>query len=148
MGKFNATQDNIYQLITGQLAGGVFSKPSYFNNTVYFGAVNDALKAFPIIAGKLKATPASQSTHHFGYPGTTPTISASGTSNGIVWGVDNGGKLFAYDATDLTKELYDSTQAANNRDSFSGNKFMVPMVANGKVYVGTPTSVAVFGLLQ
>jgi hypothetical protein len=147
MGKFNAAQDNIYQQISGQLAGGVYSKPSYFNNTVYYGAVNDALKAFPIISGKLKTTPASQSTHHFGYPGTTPTISASGTTNAIVWGVDNGGILFAFDATDLTKELYDSNQAANSRDHFSGNKFIVPMIANGKVYVGTPNSVAVFGLL-
>jgi hypothetical protein len=147
MGKFSAAQDNIYQLIKGQLAGGMWSKPSYFNNTVYYGAVNDALKAFPIIGGKLKATPASQSTHNFGYPGATPTISANGTGNGIVWGVDNGGILFAYDATDLTKELYDSNQAANNRDHFSGNKFIVPMIANGKVYVGTPNSVAVFGLL-
>jgi hypothetical protein len=147
MGKFSATQNKIYQEITGQLAGGVWSKPSYFNNTVYYGAVNDALKAFPIIAGKLKATPASQSTHQFGYPGTTPTISANGTTNGIVWGVDNGGILYAYDATDLTKELYDSHQAAGGRDGFSGNKFIVPMVANGKVYVGTPNSVVVFGIL-
>jgi hypothetical protein len=147
MGKFNAAQNNIYQEISGQLAGGVYSKPSYFNGTVYYGAVNDAMKAFPIISGKLKTTPASQSTHHFGYPGSTPTISANGTTNAIVWGVDNGGILFAFDATDLTKELYDSNQAAGGRDNFSGNKFIVPLVANGKVYVGTPNSVAVFGLL-
>jgi len=147
MGKFNAAQNKIYQEITGQLAGGVWSKPSYFNNTVYYGAVNDAMKAFPIIAGMLKATPASQSTHQFGYPGTTPTISANGTTNAIAWGVDNAGILFAFDATNLGTEFYDSNQAAGGRDSFSGNKFIVPMVANGKVYVGTPNSVAVFGLL-
>jgi Immunoglobulin I-set domain len=147
MGKFNAAQNKIYQEITGQLAGGVWSKPSYFNNTVYYGAVNDAMKAFPIIAGMLKATPASQSTHQFGYPGTTPTISANGTTNAIAWGVDNAGILFAFDATNLGTEFYDSNQAAGGRDSFNGNKFIVPMVANGKVYVGTPNSVAVFGLL-
>ncbi len=148
MGKFNATTDQIYQEISGQLGGGVFSMPAFFNNTVYYGAVGDALKAFPVATAKLAATPSSQSTHHFGYPGTTPSVSANGVANGIVWAIENTGAiLFAYDATDLTKELYDSNQAANNRDHFSGNKFITPMVVNGKVYLGTPTSVAVFGLL-
>jgi hypothetical protein len=147
MGKFNSIQDNIYQLITGQI-GGVYSKPSYFNGTVYYGAVGNALKAFPVTNARLAGTPSSQSTHSFGYPGTTPSISASGTSNGIVWAIENSGAiLFAYDATNLTKELYDSNQAAVGRDHFSGNKFITPMVVNGKVYVGTPNSVAVFGLL-
>jgi hypothetical protein len=148
MGKFNATTDQIYQEISGQLGGGVFSMPAFFNNTVYYGAVGDALKAFPVTTARLAATPSSQSTHHFGYPGTTPSVSANGVANGIVWAIENTGAiLFAYDASDLTKELYDSNQAANNRDHFSGNKFITPMVVNGKVYLGTPTSVAVFGLL-
>jgi len=148
MGKFNSTTDQIYQEISGQLGGGVFSMPAYFNSNVYYGAVGDALKAFPIIGGKLKATPATQSTHRFSYPGTTPSVSANGTTNGIVWAIENSGAvLYAFDATDLTKVLYDSSQAPSGRDSFSGNKFITPMVANGRVYVGTPTSVAVFGLL-
>ena len=148
MGKFNSTQDNIYQQINGQI-GGVWSKPSYFNNTVYYGAVGDHLKAFPIANAKLAAVPASQSAVSFAYPGTTPSISANGTSNGIIWAVENnsGGVLHAYDATNLTNELYNSNQAANSRDHFSDNKYVTPMVANGKVYVGTPNSVVVFGLL-
>jgi hypothetical protein len=149
MGKFNASKDNIYQQISGQLSGGVWAKPSYFNGTVYYGAAGDAIKAFPIVSGKLAATPSSQSTHHFGYPGATPSVSANGATNGIVWVVENGGAgvLHAYDASNLANELYNSSQAANGRDQFSGNKFITAMVANGKVYVGTPNSVAVFGLL-
>jgi hypothetical protein len=148
MGKFNSSTDQIYQEISGQLGGGVFSMPAFFNNTVYYGAVGDALKAFPVTTARLASAPSSQSTHHFGYPGTTPSVSANGAANGIVWAIENGGAiLFAYDATDLTKELYNSNQAANSRDHFSGNKFITPVLANGKVYVGTPTSVAVFGLL-
>jgi hypothetical protein len=148
MGKFNANTDQIYQEISGQLGGGVFSMPAFFNGTVYYGAVGDALKAFPVTTAKLASTPSSQSTHSFSYPGTTPSVSANGTTNGIVWAIENSGAiLFAYDASNLTKELYDSNQAANNRDHFSGNKFITPMVVNGKVYVGTATSVAVFGLL-
>jgi hypothetical protein len=148
MGKFNSSADNIYQQINGQI-GGVWSKPSYFNNTVYYGAVGDHLKAFPITAAKLATTPATQSSSSFAYPGTTPSISANGTSNAIVWAVENGstGVLHAYNATNLTSELYNSNQAANNRDQFSDNKYVTPMVANGKVYVGTPNSVVVFGLL-
>jgi hypothetical protein len=148
MGKFNSGADNIYQQINGQI-GGVWSKPSYFNNTVYYGAVGDQLKAFPIRSAKLSATPATQSPNSFPYPGTTPSISANGTSNGIVWAVENSltGVLHAYNAANLTSELYNSNQAANNRDQFSDNKYVTPMVANGKVYVGTPNSVVVFGLL-
>lgn len=148
MGKFNATANNIYQEIDGQLADTEFGKPSYFNNAVYFGAVGDHLKAFPISGAKLAGTPSSQSTVTFAYPGTTPAISANGATNGIVWAVENGATaiLHAYDATNLTSELYNSNQAGT-RDQFAGNKFITPMVANGKVFVGTPNSVAVFGLL-
>ena len=149
MGKFNSSQDNIYELISGQLAGGEYAKPSYFNSTVYYGAVGDALKAFPITNARVAVTPSSQSSTSFGYPGTTPSISANGAASGIVWAVENGSTavLHAYDATNLATELYNSNQAANSRDQFADNKFITPMVANGRVYIGTPNSVAVFGLL-
>ena len=148
MGKFNGGADNIYQLITGQLSGGVYSKPSYFNGTVYYGAVNDTIKAFPVTNGLLATSPSSHSAHSFAYPGATPSISASGTANGIVWVVENVSRavLHAYDATNLSNEFYNSSQAANGRDQFSSNKFIAPMIANGRVYVGTSRSVAVFGL--
>ena len=147
MGKFSS-KDNIYQLITGQLSGGVFSKPSYFNCTVYYGAAGDSIKAFPISNGLLATSPSSRSSRTFLYPGATPTISASGNANGIVWVVENSNPavLHAYDATNLATELYNSSQATGGKDSFANNKFITPIVANGKVYVGTSRSVAVFGL--
>jgi hypothetical protein len=149
MGKFNASQNNIYQQINGQLSGGMFAKPSYFNGTVYYGAMNDSIKAFPIVSGKLATSPSSRSSNTFGYPGATPSISANGATNGIVWAVENAGTgvLHAYDAGNLATELYNSNQAVNGRDQFSGNKYITPVVANGKVYVGTQSSVAAFGLL-
>lgn len=150
MGKFSSQNDSaIYQEISGAI-GSVFSMPAYFNNTVYYGAVNDNLKAFPIANAKLATTAAMQSSNTFQYPGTTPAISANGTSNGIVWAVENASPavLHAFNATNL-QELYNSNQAANNRDQFgAGNKFITPMIVNGKVFVGTPNSVAEFGLLQ
>ncbi len=145
MGKFNSSKDNIYQQINGALSGGVWSKPSYFNGVVYYGAVGDSIKAFPISGGKLATTASSQSSHSFGYPGATPAISANGTTNGIVWVVENGGTgvLHAYDATNLANELYNSTQGSNGQ--FSGNKFITPMIVSGRVYIGTQSSVVAFG---
>lgn len=154
MGKFvaNATSNaNIYQDLSGQLAGGVFSAPAYFNGRLYVGAVGDQLKAFHFTNARLDATPQSKSTVTFGYPGTTPAISANGNTNGIVWAAVNGGTaaLYAFDANDLTKQLYSSNDAANGRDHFgAGNKFIVPTIANGKVYVGTTNGVGVFGLFN
>ena len=149
MGKFNPGTDAIYQEFAALTSAGEFAKPSYFNNAVYYGAVGDKLKAFPISNARLATVPSSQSAATFGYPGATPSISASGATNGIVWAVENAGTgvLHAYDATNLANELYNSNQAANGRDHFLDNKFITPMVANGRVYIGTPSSVAVFGLL-
>jgi outer membrane protein assembly factor BamB len=151
MGKFNPNNDSaIYQEIDGALPGGVWASPAYFNNTVYYGDTGETLKAFPISNAMLATTPSSQSGNLFIYPGTTPTVSANQTSNGIVWAVANTDPaiLYAYDATNLANQLYNSNQAGT-RDQFGpGNKFITPMIANGKVFVGTQTGVAVFGLLQ
>ena len=132
------------------LGGSVFTKPAYFGGTIYYGASGDAIKAFPITAARVSTTPASRTTRTFTYPGATPTISAIGTANAILWAVENNSTaavLHAYDANDLTHELYNSNQAGS-RDNFGpGNKFITPTIANGKVFVGTPTAVAVFGPL-
>ena len=151
MGKFNPNANNIYQEIQGALAGSVFSMPAYFNNTVYYGAVGDSIKAFTISSAQLGSNPASQTGNQFGYPGATPSISANGTSNAILWAAENTDPavLHAYDATNLSDELYNSNQASGGRDQFgTGNKFITPTVINGKVYVGTTNGVGVFGLLQ
>jgi hypothetical protein len=151
MGKFNQNANNIYQQIQGALAGSVFSMPAYFNNTIYYGAVGDSIKAFAISNAQLAGTPTSQTGNTFGYPGATPGVSANATSNAIIWAAENSGTavLHAYDATNLSHELYNSNQASGGRDQFGeGNKFITPMITNGKVYVGTTNGVGVFGLLR
>src|SRR5262249_29165704 len=128
---------------------GVFSMPAYFNNTIFYGSVGSTLKAFSITNARLSSAPTSQSSITFAYPGSTPSISANGNSNGIVWAHENTNPavLHAYNAADLTQELYNSNQSGA-RDQFgAGNKFITPTIANGKVYVGTTNGVAVFGLL-
>ncbi|HEY6770413.1 MAG TPA: hypothetical protein VI386_37190, partial [Candidatus Sulfotelmatobacter sp.] len=150
MGKFNAATNNIYQEVTGALNHGVFSKPAYFNNTIYFGAVSDNIRAFQISNAFLSASSSSQSGGTYQYPGATPTISANGISNAIVWAVEDSSPavLHAYDATNLANELYNSNQASGSRDHFTTvDKFIVPIVTSGKVFVGTTSGIAVFGLL-
>jgi hypothetical protein len=149
MGKFTAAGNNAYQEIDGAVSGGIYSMPAYFNNTIYFGPVGNSIVAFGISNSLLSTTPSSQTGSSFSYPGATPGISANGTANAILWAVENSGGagvLHAYDAANLATELYNSNQAGA-RDHFSDNKFITPTIANGKVYVGTPTGVIVFGLL-
>jgi len=156
MGHFTSSDSAdsyIHQIVTGALGGAAYSTPAYFNGVLYYGAVGQPLKAIPLTHAVLAATESSQSATAFAYPGTTPGISANGTQNGIVWALEsntgNPGVLHAYDAANLAHELYNSSQAASGRDSFgNGNKFITPLVVNGKVYVGTQTGVAVFGLLS
>lgn len=153
LGHFDPDHDSIYQEIVGAFRGMVYSKPVYFNGAVYFGASSDTLKAFPVVNAQLLMTPQSQTSNRFYYPGTTPTVTANDTTNGVVWAIDNGpptgstAVLYAFDASNLATELYDSNQATNARDQFSHNKFITPLIINGKVYIGTPNSVVVFGLL-
>ena len=152
MGKFNSEQDSaIHQELDHALAGGVYATPAYFGGTVYFGAVGDALKAFSIVNANLVPKATSKTSTKFAYPGTTPSISANGAANGIAWAVESRGSdagvLHAYEASNLANELYNSNWAGV-RDNFADNKFIAPIIANGKVFVGTPTGVAVFGLLH
>ena len=151
MGKFNPNSNNIFQMLQGVLPGGIWSTPAYFNGTVYYGDVSGTLKAFTISSARLQSTPQSQSATQFTFPCTAPSVSANGTANGIVWAHENTNPavLHAYVATNLAHEIYNSNQAAANRDHFgAGNKYITPTVADGKVFVGTSNSVAVFGLLH
>jgi hypothetical protein len=150
MGKFSMSNNAIWEDMPGALPGGIWATPAYFQGTVYYGDVGGTLKAFGIQQALLGKTPTSQTSISFAYPGTAPAVSANGSSDGIVWAVQNSNPaaLHAFAAGNLATELYNSNQAANGRDNFgAGNKFMTPSIANGKVYVGTPTGVAVFGLL-
>jgi hypothetical protein len=109
------------------------------------------MREFRFVDARLVETPVSQTVTSFVYPGAMPSISADGSRNGIVWVAENGDTavLRAYDAGDLAHELYNSNAAPSARDHFgTGNKFITPMIAHGKVYVGTTDGVGVFGLLR
>ncbi len=151
MGHFNSHFNNIYQELPSFLQSPEFGMPAYFDGTLYYGAWARQIVALPFSQARLSPTPASVTGNTFGYPGATPSISANGVSDAILWAAENGDEavLHAYNARDLSQELYNSNQAANGRDHFgTGNKFITPTIANGKVYVGTTDGVGVFGLLS
>jgi hypothetical protein len=166
LGKFQATSNSqIVQSFSAEK--GLFGTPAFWQNNLYVaGAIqgaSDTLKiyAFNPISGQFGTTPASQSAHSFAFPGATPVVSSTAGTNGIVWALDNHcygtpstcgntalpAILFAYDATNVTKELWDSSQAGSRDQAGGAVKFTVPTVANGKVYIGARTEVDVYGLL-
>ena len=167
MGQYNGVTNTNVQTVTvnntgGGITTGFFTTASYWNGSVYVGAVTDNVKAYPISNAVLANSPASQSNETYGYPGVNVVISASGSSatTAIAWALDTnasgtatGGAgptgpaiLRAYDATSLGKPLWSSSTLSTDT---CGNavKFVVPTVANGKVYVAGTNQITVYGLL-
>ena len=149
MGKFSSSTNNVLQTVN--LGNSIFATPVFWQNNLYVAGVGTLKQfAFNGTTGKFNGAPFSQSSTSYRFPGATPSVSSNGATNGIIWALDNGlfctpqspgcgaTVLHAYDATNLATELWNSSQAAANRD-LAGHavKFTVPTVANGKVYVGT-----------
>ena len=140
--------------------GGMWSMPAYWNGNVYVWGSGDYLRQYAIASGMLEINPSATSGFGLEFPGATPSISANGATNGIVWAIDatqygqpdqpspGPAVLNAFDATNVGKQLYNSTLAANGRDTPGfAVKFTVPTIANGKVYIGTQTELDVYGTL-
>ncbi len=139
-------------------ASGMFSVPAFWNETIYLCGQVDTLQAFPLSNGVLaSSTPSSVSPETIQFPGSTPSVSANGSANGIVWIIDSSmyapapvgmglgpAVLHAYDATNLGTELYNTSQVAGDTAG-DAVKFTVPTIANGKVYIGTQTELDVYG---
>jgi len=150
LGQYNSSNNSQIVQSFALNGNGIYSAPLFWQNTLYAAAANTPLSAysFSSATSQFQTAPFSVSTQSFGYPGTTPALSAEGTSNAILWAIDTGGVLHAYDPTNLQNEFWNSSQASNNRDNAGATlKFTVPTVANGKVYIGTQTELDVFGLL-
>ena len=155
MGKFHSGSNNVIQTITGA-AEGYFSSPAYFDNAVYYSGRGDYLDRYTLTKGALSKTPTSKSPTTLA-AGGTPSISANGSANGIVWVVDakstkgTTAVLHAYKASKVSNVLYNSQQNATRDTLGRGIRFSVPTVANGKVYVGSKSgstdSLYIYGLL-
>ena len=155
MGGYNTTDQVVQstQYAVGNV--GVWSTPAYWNGTVYYWGSFDNLKAFPLTNGQLITYPIAESSEQYGFPGSTPSISANGTTNGIVWSIDSenyssSGQalLQAHLASNVATTLYSSSTNATRDNPGVAIKFTVPTVVNGKVYVGTASQLSVYGLLS
>jgi hypothetical protein len=136
--------DKVLQELPAKTVGGCWSTPAYWNGStgeyVYFGGINDHVKAFKLTNGLLSTSPTSQSPESLGYTGGNVAVSSNGTTanTGIVWVIDPSATLRAYDATNLGHELFNS-----KLPSFI--KFTTPIIANGEVFVGTAGSLEIYG---
>jgi hypothetical protein len=154
LGKINSTDNSQIVQSVGPFEP-IYSCPAYFNQRLYSCGEDGPLRAFSLGGGSISTNSVGQSLQTFGFPGGSPAVSASGTSNGIVWlirasGFSKGASavLFAYDASDVSRMLYRS-DAQGNRDLLGlAQKFAVPTIADGKVFVGTGSGLSVFGLLN
>ncbi len=160
--------DHVVQELPAGTTGSLFGVPGYWAGTansgqsLYIGAYNDQLRAFKVNNGLLSTQATSKTPETFAFSGATPSISSNGNASGtgIVWinspssctgpgcTPKGPGALRAYDATNLSKELYNSEQNATRDRVDSYVKFSLPTVANGRAFVGTQTSLIVYGLLN
>ena len=155
LGGYNTTADQAVQEQINAVGGpGVWSSPAYWNGNVYYWGQYDHLKSFPVTNGLLSTTP-TRSTEQYSFPGATPSISANGSTQGIVWTVDSSAyvtagpaNLQAHDANNVATTLYSSTTNTARDSAGPAVKFAVPTIANGKVYVGTANQIDVYGLLN
>jgi hypothetical protein len=159
LGGFSATANQnlltIPTVLGGSLeASGNRGGPAYWQGQVYYVGSAGFPMQFSMQGGLISTLPIVQSTKSFGYPGASPVISANGNTNGIVWALQTDryfksspASLHAFDASNVSRQLYNSSDNATRDTAGPAVKFTAPMVANGKVYVGTQTEIDVYGLL-
>ena len=156
MGSFSPAVNNVIETIhTGvHQFDNIFSTPAYWNGLLYYHCEGDVLRAFSWSNGQLSTASVAAGQPVLNVHGATVSISSNGTSNGIAWEIDNsnygnGGAavLRAYDASNVSDQLYDSTQAGSRDQAGTALKFTVPTVADGLVFVGTADELDIYGLL-
>ena len=154
LGHFNPNNNSQIVQVLPLALNGLWGSPAWWNNNAYFSGSNDVVKSFSFdpVSGLLSTSPVSQSSSSYQYiNGSTPSVSANGISNGIVWAAENHlrvARMHAYDATNLATELYNTTQSPTRDGAGAGIRFMVPTVANGKVYLATNNLLGVYGLFM
>ena len=153
MGKYQRDRDDLVQTV--HMGGGGYGAMAYWNGRVFFAASDDFLRGYTVKKGQL--TVSASSTMKFENPGATPSVSADGNKNAIVWAITtktwNGSDnkpavLYAFDATKLGQPLYASEQNSQRDRAAMATRFVIPVVVNGRVYFAARGEVEVYGLFS
>jgi hypothetical protein len=159
MGGFNSIDNGQIVESVPSDGHGIFCSLTMWQGYLYVVSASDFVREFQLSGGLISTTPVAESTVSFKAHGAIPSISANGGRNGILWAIDSSAfgyprgspgpaVLHAFDATDVSRELYNSQQNATRDQAAYAVKFTVPTVAGGKVYVGTQSELDVYGLLS
>lgn len=155
MGRFVPGNDP-HAVKTIKVGGGIMGAPAYWNGHLYYFPSNDVLKDFAVTSNSISSSPVAVGRNSIVDPGATPSISANGNENGIVWVLQTKGwnsddrqaVLYAYDARNVANELYDSEQNPKRDRAGIARRFVIPMVASGRAYIATSGGIDVYGLLS
>lgn len=154
MGKYQRDHDDVVQALNMQ-GHGAYGAMAYWNGHAFFTTSDDYLRDYAISSTGLKQAAASNSPR-FDNPGATPAVSADGTKNAIVWaiatrtwnGAERPAALYAFDALHIERPIYSSEENSQRDRAAPATRFVIPVVVNGRVYFGTRSEVAVYGLLK
>ena len=148
----NAIQDNSNVIAQGE---GLWATPAYWNGNVYLWAEDNVPMLFTMNSGLMSDKPASEGTMTSDFPTPSFSISSNGTQDGIAWAVrsdqfntDGAAVLYAWNANDLSQTIYESDTNSTRDAAGPANKFSIPVVTNGKVYVPAHGEVDVYGLIN
>ena len=152
MGKFHSDGDAVVQRI--RMRGGGYGAMAYWNGHVFFACSDDYLRDYTIENGKLALN--THSSTEFANPGATPSVSANGNKDAIVWAVatktwngsDQPAVLYAFNANKIDQPIYTSEQNSRRDRAAMATRFVIPIVVNGRVYFGARGEVEVYGLLK
>ncbi len=168
LGQFHATDQVVqewqgtYSLLTDG-DGGFFAGNVFYNSRLYAWGRRDVLKAYSFNGATFNTTPTqgliALPDDYSNEPGMSVSANGSTAGTGILWaaysnvagGADGNphpGILRAFDASNITAELWNSDQNQTRDYSGSWSKWCPPTIANGKVYLATFDNVLnVYGLL-
>jgi hypothetical protein len=152
MGQFHSEGDAVVQRIG--MRGGGYGAMAHWNGHVFFACSDDYLRDYAIEKGRLVLNKSSRM--KFANPGATPSVSASNAENAVVWAVAtrtwNGEEqravLYAFDATNIAQPIYTSEQNSTRDRAALATRFVIPVVVNGRVYLGARGEVDVYGLVK
>jgi hypothetical protein len=152
MGKFQSDGDAVVQRI--RMRGGGYGAMAYWNGHVFLACSDDYLRDYTVENDKL--TLLTHSSTEFANPGATPSVSANSNKNAIVWavatktwnGLDQPAVLYAFDANSIDQPIYTSEQGSRRDRAAMATRFVIPVVVNGRVYLGARGEVELYGLLK